>query len=79
MPAGKEEDRPPPERREDRRIGSVRRRRAGLIEAVVSINGADVVHGDVKPDNVLLTSPEKGSPGGARVLMVDLGGAGTNR
>ena len=47
----------------------------GLIEAVVSINDADVVHRDVKPDNVLLTSPEKGSPGGARVLMVDLGGA----
>ena len=43
----------------------------GLIEAVVSINDADVVHRDVKPDNVLLTSPEKGSPGGARVLMVD--------
>ena len=35
----------------------------GLIEAVVSINDADVVHRDVKPDNVLLTSPEKGSPG----------------
>ena len=47
----------------------------GLIEAVVSINDANCVHRDVKPDNVLLTSAEKGSPGGARVLMVDLGGA----
>ncbi len=47
----------------------------GLIDAVVSVNDANVVHRDVKPDNALLTSAEKGSPGGARVLMVDLGGA----
>ena len=47
----------------------------GLIDAVAHVNAANVVHRDVKPDNALLTCAAKGSPNGARVLMVDLGGA----
>ena len=47
----------------------------GLIDAVAEVNAMNVVHRDVKPDNALLTCSAKGSPNGARVLMVDLGGA----
>ena len=45
-----------------------------LCEAALAVHGEGVVHRDVKPDNVLLTSPAAGSPGGC-VVLIDLGGA----
>uniref|UniRef100_A0A7S0SXQ9 Protein kinase domain-containing protein n=1 Tax=Mantoniella antarctica TaxID=81844 RepID=A0A7S0SXQ9_9CHLO len=45
-----------------------------LCQATRAMHIEGVVHRDIKPDNVLLTSTKAGSPGGG-VVLIDLGGA----